>query len=276
MINYKEIKKALKYYIWICFLWNFNSCGLKISQKPIVYVDATSFSSQEKFQEHWNMYYPWGTDHNGTARMYAENIKIGNDSILTITSKHIHNQTEGNSTADPHLKIAFHSGAIHAKQQIKVTERLPYWEVSGDFKTPTTPSSWPAFWLTGVHSWPPEIDILEFKGNGINWMNTVTGLSWDKTIWTTEKTNVEDATTKWHNYKLVLERVDQQNTRVKMYLDGALKTAEVKDFTGKSFWLIINMQMEGASGFTNDDAIARKVPQVFQAKNIYVAAIPAS
>lgn len=26
--------------------------------------------------------------------------------------------------------------------------------------------TWPAAWLTGAKSWPPEIDLAEWKGNG--------------------------------------------------------------------------------------------------------------
>ncbi|WNH10611.1 hypothetical protein [Thalassobellus suaedae] len=67
-------------------------------------------------------------------------------------------------------------------------------------------------------------------------------------------------------------RLDDVNLLVKMYIDGQLKSKEIKDFTNKPFWLIINMQMEGASGTTNDNSIIRSTPQYFQAKNIYVAA----
>src|SRR5690606_7239802 len=30
------------------------------AKKPIVLLDSTSFSSQEKFDSKWNMFYPWG------------------------------------------------------------------------------------------------------------------------------------------------------------------------------------------------------------------------
>ncbi len=31
--------------------------------------------------------------------------------------------------------------------------------------------AWPAFWLTGADIWPPESDILGYKGDTRNWFN---------------------------------------------------------------------------------------------------------
>lgn len=242
--------------------------------KPIVYLDSSCFDSKEKFESEWNMLYPWGSDHNGSARMFAENVSLLSGGILQIKSEWINWAWEGYSTAEPKLRITFHSGAIHAKDQIKVTAELPYWEISGDFKAPITPSSWPAFWITGAWSWPPEVDILEFKGTSNTLQNTVTGPAWNQTVWTSVLTSIPDAATTWHNYKLTMEKVSNTDVLVKMYIDGTLKTSATKDYVGKPFWLIMNMQMEGASGTTNDNSVVRTTPQYFQGKNIYVAATP--
>ena len=245
---------------------------VKDSIKTLVYLDSTSFNTREKFLSHWNMFYPWGTDHNGTARMYEENVTIEANGVLKIKSEWVGKINEGNSSKDPYLPIKFHSGAIHFKKQIKVTEDFPFWTISGDFKSPTVPCSWPAFWITGVSSWPPEIDILEFKGSTKTLQNTVTGIDWKHTEWTTVETEIPNADIEWHNYKLNLERLNDEYLTVKLYIDGQLKSKEVKNFTNKSFWLIINMQMEGASGITNENSIVRLEPQYFFAKNVYVAA----
>ncbi|WNH12615.1 family 16 glycosylhydrolase [Thalassobellus suaedae] len=244
------------------------------SIKPIVYLDSTSFDTQENFEAHWNMFYPWGTDHNGSARMHKENIILEENGILKIKAEYTNQVSEGKSSSDPHLPITFHSGAVHFNKQIRVTKDLSCWTISGDFKAPTVNGSWPAFWITGASNWPPEIDILEFKGTTKTLQNTVTGRDWNHTEWTTVRTDIPDAATQWHNYKLHLIRLDDVNLLVKMYIDGQLKSNEIKDFTNKPFWLIINMQMEGASGKTNNNSIVRTTPQYFQAKNIYVAAKP--
>lgn len=254
-----------------------NSREIKINDSinPIVYLDSTSFKSNKAFKAYWNMFYPWGTDHNGTARMFTENVQIKKEGVLQITANWNKGKDEGKSTADPHLPIAFHSGAIHLKQQITVTKQLPFWEISGDFKAPTDFGSWPAFWITGAKSWPPEIDMLEFKGDAICWQNTVTGKDWRNTIWTTEKTEINDAATNWHHYKVTMEYIDETHSKVKMYIDGELKSEENKDYTNKPFWLIINLQMEGASGQTDTSATIKKQTTLFQARHIYVAATPA-
>jgi hypothetical protein len=163
---------------------------------------------------------------------------------------------------------------VHLKQQIKVTPELPYWEIRGDFQAPTAFGSWPAFWITGAWSWPPEVDILEFKGNSTNWQNTVTGPAWNQTTWSTDKTTVADSDNTWHNYKLTMKLITSTDTEVKMYVDNVLKGTYIKDYTGKPFWLIINMQMEGASGTTVDDSKARLEPLYYRSKNIYMAATP--
>ena len=241
---------------------------------PIVYLDGTSFDNQTKFEEKWNMFYPWGTDHNGSARMFKENVNLKPNGVMEINSNWINWNWEGYSTAEPKLRITFHSGAVHLKQQIKVTAELPYWEISGDFQAPTVFGSWPAFWITGAWSWPPEVDILEFKGNATNWQNTVTGPAWNQTVWTTDKTTVADSDNTWHNYKLTMKMVSSTDTEVKMYVDNVLKGTYTKDYTGKPFWLIINMQMEGASGTTVDGSKARLEPIFYRSKNIYMAATP--
>lgn len=242
--------------------------------ETIVYLDGTSFNNQTKFDEKWNMLYPWGSDHNGSARMFKENVNLTANGVMEINSNWINWNWEGYSGAEPKLRITFHSGAVHSKQQIKVTPELPYWEISGDFQAPTVFGSWPAFWITGVSSWPPEVDILEFKGNSTNWQNTVTGPAWNQTTWTTDKTTVADSDNTWHNYKLTMKMVSSTDTEVKMYVDNILKGSYIKEYTGKSFWLIVNMQMEGASGTTVDDSKARLEPIYFRSKNIYMAATP--
>ncbi|WMI65702.1 family 16 glycosylhydrolase [Aestuariibaculum sp. YM273] len=241
--------------------------------RPFVYLDSTSFNSQKDFEANWNMLYPWGKDHNGTARMFPSKVSLKAGGILEISADWNKGKDEGESSSDPHLPIAFHSGAIHLKQQIKVTKQNSYWEISGDFQAPTDYGTWPAFWITGAKSWPPEIDMLEFKGNDTCWQNTVSGKDWRHTIWTTEKTVINDAASVWHHYKVTIEYIDEEFSKVKMYIDGVLKSEEIKDYTNKPFWLIINLQMEGASGQTQASSIVKKKSTLFRAKNVYVAAI---
>ena len=236
---------------------------------PEVFLDSTSFDTMESFQQHWNMFYPWGEDHNGSARMYEDMVILEENGVLLIKAERIYPDWEGNSTADPHLRINYHSGAIHYNGLITVNDKYPFWEISGDFKAPVVKGTWPAFWITGANTWPPEVDILEFKGDAYNWQNTVTGPSWDQTVWTTDKTNIPDAHKQWHNYRMTMEKISNADVQVKLFVDGELKGSYVKDFVNDPFHLIINLQMEGASNDPGPEYAE------YRARNIYLAAIAA-
>lgn len=238
-------------------------------------LNGTTFSSRSVLETYWNYLYPWGSDHNGSARMYASNTDRNHVYLenggMTIKATRI-NWDEGTSTADPHLPIRYHSGAMHAKAQINVNDSFDTWEISGDFKAPVTYGSWPAFWITGATSWPPECDILEFKGSTTNWQNTVDGPDWQNTSWETTQTVISNAASAWHNYKLVLTRIKTasgvwtNDVRCQYYIDGVLKgTHTGTNHVNKPMWLIINMQMEGASGSNGPTAAT-----YFYSKNIIV------
>ncbi len=222
-------------------------------------MDGTSFENYSSLESSWNYLYPWGSDHNGSARMYASStdhsqLYIESSGILTIKATRVP-ETEGVSSHDPHLPIRYHSGAVHAKTQVVINEQYDAWEVSGDFKAPITGSTWPAFWITGAYSWPPESDILEFKGSNVCWQNTADGPDWTNVGWETTKTTVADALTNWHNYKVVMTRLKSRtgawtnNVKCEYYIDGVLKgTHTGTNFFNQTFNIIINLQMEGSSG----------------------------
>ena len=205
-------------------------------------IDETSFDSKKSFNKNWNSFYPWGTDHNGSARMVKPNILIDNG-ILELKASPL-NISEGKSSSQPHLPITYHSGAIHAKHQITVTSEYPEYDISGDFMAPTDQGTWPAFWLTAVNGWPPESDILEFKGNAVNWQNTFIT---PKDV-TTIKKLIPDASKEWHTYSVKLKYLDEEHTSITYFIDGDQTGIHYTNFSNKPLWLIINLQMEGSSG----------------------------
>jgi len=222
-----------------------------------IVLDSSSFKSKDNFDKQWNMFYPWGTDHNGTARMLKKQVQLIN-SILKITAVPVI-KDEGKSKSDPHYNIRYHSGAVHAKHKITVTEEYPVYRVSGEFKAPVKKGTWPAFWLTAVNGWPPETDILEFKGDSFNWQNTfITPKNC-----TTIKENIPDASSRWHQYSIELKRVDAIHSVISYFLDGEKMGEHWTDFTNKPMWLIINLQMEGSSGVVekleNTEYLARNI-----------------
>lgn len=229
-------------------------------------IPVGSLADQGAFDQHWNYLYPWGEDHNGSAGMKRGKVKIEN-SELHITADRL-TTPEGRSTKDPHLPIVYHSGAIHSKALVKVDDTYPVWELSGSFKAPIQKGTWPAFWITGSETWPPESDILEFKGDHINWQNTVKGKDWRNTDWQTEKTEVATADNTWHRYTLIMRKIDEKDVELQYYINDELKASHTADFVGKPFHVIVNLQMEGASG------ALRSGPEqaVFKAKEIEVKA----
>lgn len=203
---------------------------------------SNSFDSKKDFKAYWNNFYPWGTDHNGSARMYKSNISLVNGELQL--KAELVTKPEGKSKSYPYLPIKYHSGAIHAKSYITVTKDYPEYEISGDFKAPIKSGTWPAFWLTAVNGWPPETDILEFKGDSLNWQNTFI----TPNNVTTVKEPIADASDNWHNYKVVLKYIDEEHTAITYYINNEQMGTHYTDFTNKPMWLIINLQMEGSSG----------------------------
>ncbi|KAJ1547260.1 hypothetical protein HK096_003763 [Nowakowskiella sp. JEL0078] len=223
-------------------------------------IPASSLSSQSNFDNYWLPLYPWGSDHNGAARMKTSNIGL-KSGILTLTATRL-SKSDGTSGANPHPTIWYYSGAVHAKSQILVTSANPNYEIRGDFKAPAGKGAWPAFWLTAVVGWPPEIDVLEFKGDNINWFNTFRTSS----DVTSTKVSVGSPDSQWHTYRIWMTKVNDADVDVHFYVDGVWKAKHSgKSFVGKAFWLIMNLQMEGSSGSPGPNGNT-----IFQGKNIYV------
>ncbi|KAK6500307.1 hypothetical protein TWF481_010651 [Arthrobotrys musiformis] len=216
-----------------------------------------SFNS---FSSFWNYLYPWGSDHNGSARMKQDKVSVSGG-VLTLRADRLSSQ-DGYSTANPKPAIWYWSGAVHAKSTVVINDQFPNWEIRGEFKAPTTKGTWPAFWLTGTQSWPPEIDILEFKGNTENWFNTFRSSS----DVSTTKATVGNAATTWHQYRIWATKANSNDVTVHFYVDGDWKGQHnAAGFVGKPMWIIINLQMEGSSGSPGPSGST-----TYQAQKIYV------
>jgi hypothetical protein len=225
-----------------------------------------SFGSYSALQAAWNYRYPWGSDHNGSARMYASasdhnHVYLDSGGVLVLKASRI-SWDEGNSSSDPHLPIRYHSGAVHARQHVTVTDQFPNWEVKGEFQAPSARGTWPAFWLTGATSWPPESDILEYKGDARNWFNTYRNASggWSNTIVGVSNPGA------WHGYRAWITKVNGTDVDIHYYLDGRwVGQHRGAGFVGKPMWIIINLQMEGSSGSPGPSG-----DTYYRARNVYV------
>lgn len=228
-------------------------------------VDGSSFGSYTALERSWNYGYPWGGDHNGTARMYGSpsdhnHVYLTPGGVLNLKATQI-SWDEGTSGAQPHLPIRYHSGAVHAKSQVVVNDRYPNYEVRGQFQAPGTRGTWPAFWLTGVQSWPPESDILEFKGDARNWFNTFrTARDVDSTVVGVGSPG------SWHQYRAWITKVNATDVDIHYYVDGIWKAVHhARGFVGKPMWLIVNLQMEGSSGSPGPSGTT-----LYRARDVYL------
>lgn len=224
-----------------------------------------SFANYSALDGAWNYRYPWGSDHNGSARMYASPsdrnyVYLESGGVLVLKAVPV-SADEGKSSHDPYLPIRYRSGAIHAKKQLLVDATYPTWEVRGEFQAPSVKGTWPAFWLTAVNGWPPESDILEFKGDGRNWFNTFrTPSDVSNSI-----VNVSSPGS-WHTYRAWITKVNATDVDIHYYLDGKwIAQHRGANFVGKPMWLIINLQMEGSSGSPGPTS-----PTYFRARNVYM------
>jgi hypothetical protein len=211
------------------------------------------------FDTYWNWFYRWGDTHNGSAKMYIEQVTLDGSGMATIVAE----------TPDPCSEWKYRSGAFHSKAKGSCDECYPEWDLKGEFRAPTVKGSWPAFWYNGIWNWPPEIDILEFKGTVQNWFNTYDG------GWETRRVRVPDAPDVWHEYRCHITQLNDTDVQVQFYLDGALKSTDTgSNFVGEPMEVIVNLQMEGSSGSPGPTE-----PTYYYARNIvverYVAVPPA-
>ncbi len=181
----------------------------------------------------WNNAYPWSDHHNGSAIMKQSQVFLNGSSMELRATK---------TTAYPGYN--FVSGTIWAKAIIKVDDEHPNWTIDGQFKASAAVGAWPAMWLDGTQTWPPEIDIMEFKGTSYVWQNTFITSS---QVYT-KTTYVNNPIGAWHRYKIWMNRVDSTNVTIDYYVDGTWTKRDTANFTGKPMWLIVDMQTEGSSG----------------------------
>ncbi|TDZ29684.1 Galactan endo-beta-1,3-galactanase [Colletotrichum sidae] len=221
-------------------------------------IPSTSFNSQADFDADWQYLYPWGSDHNGAARMTEANVNI-TDGVLTLTATRVTGQPQA-SHGGKKLDINYLSGAVHAKEHFTVASGGGY-DFTADLKATTAKGTWPAFWLTAVQGWPPEIDMAEWKGSGKISFNTFNTSS----VVAAKDVDYPDPGS-FHTIKVETRDLNGKDVEAKFYMDGQLVTTQVGGgYLGKAMYLIINLQMEGSSGLPGPSG-----DTLFQVRNLEV------
>lgn len=106
----------------------------------------------------WRRGQAWGEYHPDYLHQYysSEEIKVKEGYLYLGGSHHPKQFKKGDSL----ISIPYAVGLINS--DISFSQKYGYFEIRS--KNPSGPATWPAFWLTGAHRWPPEIDIFEMYG----------------------------------------------------------------------------------------------------------------
>lgn len=106
----------------------------------------------------WRLGQPWGEYHPGNPHQYYSREMISTDSgLLHLRGCYRPKQF---ASGDSQILIPYAVGLMNT--DISFQQKYGYFEIRS--KNPKGPATWPAFWLTGAHKWPPEIDIFEMYG----------------------------------------------------------------------------------------------------------------
>lgn len=154
-----------------------------------------------------------------------------NDDVLTLTAVPATGQPDAVSGGE-NIPINYLSGTVHAKETFTVAAGGGY-DFNAEFIAPTTYGTWPAFWLTAVDGWPPEIDVAEWKGTGDISFNTFNTSSEVEAL---DVEYADEAT--WHAVRAEVRDEDGANVAVKFFLDEELVTTQyAADYIGKALYL---------------------------------------
>lgn len=201
-------------------------------------IPDTCFDSQDDLETYFEYNYPWGDTHNGAALMSSAQVSIIHDAYLQLRSDYTGPQADN---AD----LSYNSGTVYAKQHFTV-EADGGLDMQANFVAPVAEGTWPAFWLDGVNSWPPEIDLAEWKGTGKVSFNTFNTSSEVAAL----DVDYPTPSTAWHTI-LVELRPESDGTTLKadFYMNEELVTTQYGDgMVGQPFYMIIDYQMLGSSG----------------------------
>ncbi|KAE8152195.1 concanavalin A-like lectin/glucanase domain-containing protein [Aspergillus avenaceus] len=208
-------------------------------------IPTTCFSSYSSLEEYFSYLYPWGSDHNGSARMVGNStdhdyISVESDT-LTLVAKPVTGQPDTSGGQE----INYLSGAVHSKNTFTV-EADSGFDIEAEFQATTDQGTWPAFWLNSAESWPPEIDIAEWKGLSSFLYMTSSEVENHETDYSSPES--------FHKVKAQIRAENDADIWVKYFLDDVEVTTQYGgDYVGKPLYLIINLQMEGSSGSPGPD-----------------------
>ncbi|KXT09820.1 hypothetical protein AC579_10516 [Pseudocercospora musae] len=216
-------------------------------------IPSNCFSNDQALYQYFSPNYPWGDHHNGAALMSKAQISTAKG-YLSLKSDFV----------GP-AKYVYNSGTVYAKQQFTVPAGKGL-DFQASFQADTQTGCWPAFWLTAVKGWPPEIDLCEWKGSGKVSFNTFNTSSQVAAL----DVPYPDPGS-WHVIRNELRAEGDGSTlKISFFLDGKLVATQYgAKMVNIPFWFIIDYQMLGSSGRAGPH-----VTTYFNVKDLTVTSFP--
>lgn len=193
------------------------------SNMELVFEDT--FDSDTIDTEKWRTNYPWGSrEHNYDGYASSQNVYLY-DGKLVIEAEDRPRNGKSYTTGVAAAKRPFSPGYVE-----------------GYIKTPPAVSGfWPAFWLTSVSEWPPEIDLFEFFGSDPRaWMSYHYRDTNGDHQRITSRFGGSDFSNRFHKYA-----VDWNADRIIWYIDGVERFRYGGEFLEiDDMWLIFNFGID--------------------------------
>ncbi len=119
----------------------------------------TFFDNFDTLDTHkWRKGQPWGEYHGAYLHQYYSNNEIQTKHGFLYLGGAYSPKTFVKT--DTTFTIPYAVGLINS--DVSFSQKYGYFEIRS--MNPSGAATWPAFWLTGAHRWPPEIDIFEMYG----------------------------------------------------------------------------------------------------------------
>lgn len=182
---------------------------------------------------------PWGSHTDHGSQYYQSWDASVDDNYGVITLHSIYNPGDG---------YRYDSGVVYGNTEVP-SSGYDYVTVDMDIYAPTAGvrGCWPAFWLDSATSWPPEVDIAEFKGDNCNGGNVLQNVDDSNGNWICSQASSISASN-WHHYGLAMGPGNGGWRSYQLYIDGSLKAqGNFWDSKSAPFWVICNYAMEGDS-----------------------------
>jgi len=185
---------------------------------------------------------PWGAHQDAGTQWYCATNSRGqpcvsmNNNILTLTAYPI-----------PTNNFHYQSGVVYAVIDVP-DDGYNFVTCDVDMFTPKagTAGCWPVFWLDSAKTWPPEVDVAEFKGNtggGNVWQN----VDGSDAKWVCAVNTISPS--KWHHYGVALGPPVSGMRSYQLYIDGGIRgEGSFADQQGVPYCVVFNYSTEGDSG----------------------------